>query len=116
MENENRIIQISVEDLEKAIKLQEALSSLQNNKDYQYAIKEVYLKEMPLNLVGLKSSPIMFFGERKDSEKLYNETMLTSIAMFQEWVKNMIALGKDAKHRLTEYQSSQKETATTDIN
>jgi hypothetical protein len=92
-------IEVTIEELEKAIKKRDMLDMLENNEAFKTVITEGYLKDNAVRLVHLKGASSM--QDKKQQKGI--DDQITAVGMLSEHFRSIRAMASIAEKRLEEY-------------
>jgi hypothetical protein len=92
-------IEVTIEELEKAIKKRDMLDMLENNEAFKTVITEGYLKDNAVRLVHLKGASSM---QDKKQQKGIDDQII-AVGMLSEHFRSIRAMASIAEKRLEEY-------------
>jgi hypothetical protein len=101
-EEQIREIEVSVEELKKAVDLKNSVEKLYNNRDFKKVFLNVYFKEEPARLTGLLADDNMIAHRN-----LIIEDML-SISGVQDFLRNIVRAGQAAEQKIKEADQLQE--------
>ena len=96
---DTRTIEVTIEQLEEAIAMQDALEQLEQNVFYKKVIAEGYLKDNAVRLVHLKGASAM--SDKSHQEGIIKQ--LDGIGSLSEHLRAIVNMGNIARKRLDEY-------------
>lgn len=100
--NDSRIeeIELSIEDAKKNIRLLEALSRLQNNKDFQLLIEDEFFVQGAARAVSMKSSP----NFQEPHQQRVVDNVIVGIGQLQQFFNKVYQIGQMSRRSLEEYE------------
>ena len=102
-QEEQREVQVTIEQAEKAVSIYHALARLKSNKDFQLIIETMYLKEQALDQVSLLSRQEM----KEDRERIFEDLVSKSnLSMFLLIIEKQ---GIRFEDELNDYHTMQEE-------
>jgi hypothetical protein len=92
-------IEVTIEELEKAIKKRDMLDMLENNEAFKTVITEGYLKDNAVRLVHLKGASSM----QDEKQQKGIDDQIIAVGMLSEHFRSIRAMANIAEKRLEEY-------------
>jgi len=105
------MIEISIEDAKKAIARKDALSRLQNNKDFQDLIEKGFMEKHAIRQVMLKSHPAT---QNEAAQKMLDQ-QITAIGSFKQYLLNVYSEGMNAESALENDEATREELLKEDL-
>lgn len=106
MNDQLQQIDVDIETLKSQIELDEALTRLEKNPDYQKIINELYFEKEPARLVLFKASP---FAQQQPAVKKDIEQQIDAIGVFWHFLFTIKQQAQTARNQLDENREVREE-------